>query len=72
MASVNPPRNRMAKILAARYTPMFLPQPMNSLPATDYHKNMPWFTGEGDMTLEENLASFYRFAKIQAIKNEDV
>jgi hypothetical protein len=45
---------------------------MNALPATDYLKYMPQFTGEGDMTAEEHLSSFYRFAEIQAIENEDV
>jgi hypothetical protein len=72
MAGANPPRNRMAEILAARYAPLVLPQPMNALPATDYLKYMPQFTGEGDMTAEEHLSSFYRFAEIQAIENEDV
>jgi hypothetical protein len=28
--------------------------------------------GEGDMTAEEHLASFYRFVEIQVIENEDV
>jgi ribonuclease HI len=72
MAGANPPRNRMAEILAARYAPLVLPQPMNALPATDYLKYMPQFTGEGDVTAEEHLASFYRFAEIQVIENEDV
>jgi hypothetical protein len=45
---------------------------MNALPATDYLKYMPQFTGEGDVTAEEHLSSFYRFAEIQAIENEDV
>jgi ribonuclease HI len=62
----------MAEILAARYAPLVLPQPMNSLPAMDYLKCMPQFIGEGDVTAEEHLASFYRFAEIQAIENEDV
>ena len=62
----------MAEILATRYAPLVLPQPMNSLPTMDYLKYLPQFTGEGDVTVEENLASFYRFAEIQAIENEDV
>jgi hypothetical protein len=72
MAGANPPRNRMDEILVARYAPLVLPQPMNSLPAIDYLKYMPQFTGEGDVTVEEHLSSFYRFVKIQAIENEDV
>ena len=72
MAGANPPRNMMVEILAARYAPLVLPQPMNSLPTTYYLKYMPHFTGEGDVTAEEHLSSVYRFAEIQAIKNEDV
>jgi hypothetical protein len=62
----------MDEILAARYAPLFLPQPMNALPTTDYLKYMPQFTGEGDVTAKEHLSTFYRFAEIQAIENEDV
>jgi hypothetical protein len=72
MVGANPPRNRMDEILASRYAPLVLPQPMNALPATDYLKYIPQFTGEGDVTAEEHLSSFYRFTEIQAIKNEDV
>jgi hypothetical protein len=50
MVGANPPRNRMAEILAARYAPLVLPQPMNTLPTTKYLKYMPQFTGEGDVT----------------------
>jgi hypothetical protein len=38
MAGANPPRNSMADIVAARYAPLVLPQPINSLPARDYQK----------------------------------
>jgi hypothetical protein len=72
MAGANPPRNMMDEILAARYAPMVLPYPMNSLPTTYNVKCMPQFIREGDVTVEEHLASFYRFAEIQAIENEDV
>jgi len=72
MAGANTPRNRMAKILAARYTPLVLSQPMNALLATNCCKRMPQFTREGDVTAEEHLTSFYRFAEIWVIENEDV
>ena len=62
----------MAEILDARYAPLVLPQLMKYLLATDYLKYMPQFTGEGDVTAEEHLSPFYRFAEIQAIENEDV
>jgi hypothetical protein len=38
MEGANPPRNIMDAILATRYAPLVLPQPMNSLPAGDYLK----------------------------------
>jgi hypothetical protein len=46
MAVVNPPANRMDAIVAARYAPLVLPQPMNDLPPGDYLKYMPKFIGE--------------------------
>jgi hypothetical protein len=52
MAGANPPRNIMDAIVAARYAPMVLPQPMNALPVGDYLKYMPKFTGEGDVTVK--------------------
>jgi hypothetical protein len=72
MEGANPPRNRIAKILYSRYVPLVLPQPMNSLPTTDYLKYIPQFILEGVMTIEDHLSSFYRFVEIQAIENEDV
>jgi hypothetical protein len=49
MAGANPPRNRMDSIVAARYSPLVLPQPMNALPVGDYLKYMPKFTAEEDI-----------------------
>jgi hypothetical protein len=72
MASVNPPPNRMDAIVAARYAPLVLPQPLNPLPAGDYLKYMPKFSGEGDITAEEHLAAFYSYADNLNIENEDV
>jgi hypothetical protein len=34
----NLPRNRMDSIVATRYAPLVLPQPMNALPVRDYLK----------------------------------
>jgi hypothetical protein len=45
MAGANPPLNRMDAIVAARYAPLVLPHPMNPLPAGDYIKYMPKFSG---------------------------
>jgi hypothetical protein len=72
MVSANPPLNRMDAIVAARYAPLVLPHPMNPLPAGDYLKYMPKFTGEGDLTSEEHLATFYSYADNLNIENEDV
>jgi hypothetical protein len=72
MAGANLPRNRMDAIVAARYAPLILPQPMNALPVGDYLKYMPKFTGEEDITAEEHLASFYSYADNLNIENEDV
>jgi hypothetical protein len=45
---------------------------MNPLPVGDYLKYMPKFTGEGDLTAEEHLATFYSYANNLNIENEDV
>jgi hypothetical protein len=49
-----------------------LPQPLNALPAGGYLKQLPKFTGEGDITAEEHLAAFYSYADNYVIVNEDV
>jgi hypothetical protein len=72
MVGANPPLNRMDAIVAARYSPLVLPHPMNPLPTGDYLKYMPKFTGEGDITAEEHLAAFYSYADNLNIENEDV
>jgi hypothetical protein len=50
MAGDNPPRNRMDAIVATRYAPLVLTQPMNALPTRDYLKYIPKFTREEDIT----------------------
>jgi hypothetical protein len=72
MAGANPPLNRMDSIVAARYSPLILPQPVNPLPTGDYLKYMPKFTREEDITTEENLVDFYSYADNLNIENEDV
>jgi hypothetical protein len=49
MTGVNHPQNRMDAIVVARYAPLLLPQPMNSLPIGYYLKYMSKFTGEEDI-----------------------
>jgi hypothetical protein len=72
MESVNPPRNIMDSIVAARYAPLVLPQPLSALPADGYLKQFPKFTGERDITAEEHLAAFYIYADNYVIVIEDV
>jgi hypothetical protein len=72
MAAANAPRNRMDVIVAARYAPLVLPQPVNALPVVDYLKYMPKFIGEEDITAEEHLAAFYSYADNLNIENEDL
>ena len=69
MAGANPPINRMDVIVVARYALIILPQPINPLPAGDYLKYMPKFTGEGDVTVEEYLAAFYSYTDNLNIEN---
>jgi len=54
--------NRMDVIIVARYAPSVLPQVLNTFLTGDYMKYFPRFNGEGDVTVEEYLASFYSFA----------
>jgi hypothetical protein len=72
MAGANLHRNRMDAIVVDRYSPLILPQPMNSLPVGDYLKYMPKFTGEEDITAKEHLAAFYSYENNLNIENEDV
>jgi hypothetical protein len=72
MAGENPPMTRMEAIIAARYAPLVLPQPLNALPADGYLKQLPKFTGEGDITAEEHLEAFYRFTDDNVIMHADV
>jgi hypothetical protein len=72
MEGANPPRNRMDAIVATRYAPLVLPQPLNALPAGGYLKKLPKFTGEGDITAEDHLAAFYSYVDNYVIVDEDV
>ena len=54
MAAQNPPIDMMDQMVAARYAPLVLPQPLNALPRGDYQKYLPRFNGEGETTTEEH------------------
>jgi ribonuclease HI len=72
MAGANPPMTDIEVIIAARYAPLVLPQPLNALPPEGYLKQLPRFTGEGDITAEEHLAAFYTFADDNVIMHADI
>jgi hypothetical protein len=55
----------------ARYAPLVLPAPLHDL-LENYMKNLPKFTGEGDLTAQEHIIFFDQFADILGIEHEDV
>jgi ribonuclease HI len=65
-----PPPGVFAKV-AARYAPLVLPANLHDLP-DNYIKNLPKFTGEGDLTAAEHINFFDQFADICGIEHEDV
>jgi len=64
--------NRMDAIVAARYASLILPQLLYAFPPNDYMKYLPRFNGEGEVTIEEHLNSFYSFADIFNVEHADV
>lgn len=71
MASPQAP-NKMERIIAARYGPLVLPTPLNSMPTGEYQKYRPKFTGTKGVTAEEHIESFYRYANNLDISEDDV
>jgi hypothetical protein len=67
----NVPPPRVFSKVAVRYTPLVLPVPLHDLP-DNYIKNLPKFTGEGDLTIAEHINFFDQFADICGIEHEDV
>jgi hypothetical protein len=72
MAGENPPMTKMEAIIASRYAPLVLPQPLNALPADGYLKQLPRFTSEGDISAEQHLEAFYIFTDDLVIMHADV
>jgi hypothetical protein len=70
--SMATPLTKMEQILANRYAPLVLPNPLSSMPTEDYQKYMPKFTGSGDYTVEEHIKAFYAYAENINISEEDV
>jgi ribonuclease HI len=67
----NPPPPGVFAKVAARYAPLVLPAQLHDLP-DNYIKNLPKFTGEGDLTAIEHINFFDQFADICGIEHEDV
>jgi hypothetical protein len=72
MVGVNPTMTRMEAIIATRYAPLVLPQPLNALPEDGYLKQLPKFTGERDVMIDEHLEAFYSFTYDNVIMHADV
>jgi hypothetical protein len=68
---VPPPPPRIFAKVAARYAPLVLPVPLHDLPE-NYMKNLPKFTGEGDLTATEHINFFDQFVDILGLEHEDV
>jgi hypothetical protein len=66
-----PPPPRVFAKVAARYAPLVFPIPLHDLPE-NYIKNLPKFTGEGDLTAAEHINFFDQFADVFGIEHEDV
>jgi hypothetical protein len=65
-----PPPKVFTKVVA-RYTPLVLLVPLHDLPK-NYMKNLPKFTGEGDLTATEHINFFDQFIDIIGLEHEDV
>jgi hypothetical protein len=65
-----PPPRVFTKV-AARYAPLVLHVPLHDLPE-NYMKNLPKFTGEGDLTTAEHINFFDQSIDILGLKHEDV
>ena len=59
-------------MVAARYAPLVLPQPLNALPGEDYQKYLPRLNGQGETIAEEHWDSFLSYADNQNIEANDV
>ena len=72
MAAQNQPIDMMDRMVAARYAPLVLLQPLNALPGGDYHKYLPRFNGQGETTAQEHRDAFLSYANNQNIEAKDV
>jgi hypothetical protein len=66
-----PPPPRVFTKVAARYVLLVLPIPLHDLPK-NYIKNLPKFTGEGDLIATKHINFFDQFADILGLEHKDV
>ena len=62
----------MKRIIATRYGPLVLSNPLNVMPVGEYQKYMPKFTSTEGVTTEEHLESFYSYTDNLDINKDDV
>ena len=72
MADQNQPLDMMDRMVAARYAPLVLPQPLNSLLGGDYQKYLARFNGQCETTVEGHWDAFLSYADNQNIEGKDV
>ena len=72
MAAQNQPLDMMDRMVAARYAPLVLPQPLNALRGGDYQKYLTRFNGQGETIAEEHWDAFLIYADNQNIEAKDV
>ena len=63
---------KIERVVVARYGPLVLLVPLNSMPEGEYHKYMPKFTGTKGVTAKEHLESFYSYFDNHDISEDDV
>ena len=66
------PLDMMDRMVAARYAPLVLHQPLNALPEGQHQKYLPRFNGQGETTAKENWDAFLSYADNQDIEAKDV
>ena len=62
----------MDRMVAYRYAPLVLPEPLNALPGGDYQKYLSRFNGQGETTAEEHWDAFLCYVENQNIEAKDV
>ena len=58
----------MDRMVATRYAPLVLPQPLNAILGGYYQKCLPMFNGQGETIAEEHWDAFLIYANNQNIE----